>query len=50
MTTSIADMFRAQLDELKRRDEESQKKTQETLKSVRAMVKELEELDFTDAE
>jgi len=48
MTTSIADMFQAQLDELKRKDEESQRKTQATLASVKAMIKELEELDFSD--
>ena len=50
MTVSIADLFQARLDELKQKDEESQKKTRATLASLKGMIKELEELDFTDAE
>lgn len=50
MVVSIADIFAARLDELKRKDEESQRKTQETLASLKGLIKELEELDFTDAE
>lgn len=43
---SIADMFAARLDELRRIDEESNRRTQELLNRTRALIKEIEEIDF----
>jgi hypothetical protein len=43
---SIAEMFAADLAELQRIDEESNRKTQETLKRVRALIKEFESIDL----
>ena len=43
---SIADMFAAQLEELKRRDAESQRRTQELINRSRRLIEELEALDL----
>ena len=42
---SIADMFAAQLAELKRQDEESQRKTAETIARARQLIDDLEAMD-----
>jgi TPP-dependent pyruvate/acetoin dehydrogenase alpha subunit len=42
----IADMFGARLEELKRIDEESNKRIQETIKQAQALIKELEAIDL----
>jgi hypothetical protein len=41
---SIAEMFAARLEELKRIDEQSQRKTQETLSRIRQLIVETEEI------
>lgn len=43
---SIADMFAAQLEELKQRDIESQRRIQELIESTRDLIKELEAIDL----
>jgi len=43
---SIADMFAAQLQELKRQDEESQRRIQELINRSRRLIEELEALDL----
>jgi hypothetical protein len=43
---SIADMFAAQLEELKRRDIESQRRTQELIERSRRLIEELEAIDL----
>jgi hypothetical protein len=43
---SIAEMFAAQLEELKQRDIESQRRTQELIKRSRRLIEELEALDL----
>jgi hypothetical protein len=43
---SIADMFAAQLEELKRRDIESQRRTQELIERSRRLTEELEAIDL----
>jgi hypothetical protein len=50
MTTSIADLFQARLDELKAKDLECQAKTKATLASIKSLVKELEAMDFEVSE
>ena len=42
----IADMFGARLEELKRIDEESNKRVQETIKQAQTLIKELEAIDL----
>ena len=41
---SIAEMFALRLEELKRIDEQSQRKTQETLQRIRQLIVETEEI------
>lgn len=41
---SVADMFALRLEELKRIDEQSQQKTQATLKRIRRLIVETEEI------
>jgi NTP pyrophosphatase (non-canonical NTP hydrolase) len=41
---SIAEMFAERLEELKRIDEQSQRKTQDTLKRIRKLIAETEEI------
>ncbi len=43
---SIADMFAAQLQELKRRDIESQRRTQALIERSRRLIEELEAMDL----
>ena len=43
---SIADMFAAQLEELKQRDIESQRRTQELIERSRRLIEELEAIDL----
>ena len=43
---SIADMFAARLAELKRQDEESQRKTAETIARARQLIDDLEAMDW----
>lgn len=43
---SIADIFAAQLEELKRKDIESQRRIQELIKTTRGLIKELEAIDL----
>ena len=43
---SIADMFAAQLEELKRRDIESQRRIQELIEHTRGLIEELEAIDL----
>jgi len=43
---SIAEMFAAQLEELKRQDVESQRRTQELIKRSRRLIEELEAIDL----
>jgi hypothetical protein len=43
---SIADMFAARLEELRRIDEESNRRTQELLYRTRALIKEIEAIDL----
>lgn len=45
----LADTFKAQLDELKRRDEESQRETDRLLASLKDIARRLEALQFDDA-
>ena len=44
----IADTFAAQLAELKRRDEESQRETQAMLARIDGLIKKLERLELND--
>jgi hypothetical protein len=43
---SIADMFAAQLEELKQRDIESQRRTQELIERSRRLIEELKAIDL----
>ena len=43
---SIAEMFAADLAELQRLDEESNRKTQETIKRCRELIKQFEAIDL----
>jgi hypothetical protein len=43
---SIADTFAAQLEELKRKDTESQRRIQELIETTRGLIKELEAIDL----
>jgi len=43
---SIADMFATQLEELKQRDIESQRRTQELINRSRRLIEELEAMDW----
>jgi len=43
---TIADMFAVQLAEIKRIDEESNRKTQALLERTRELIKEIESIDF----
>jgi hypothetical protein len=43
---SIADMFADQLEELKQRDIESQRRTQELIERSRRLIEELEAIDL----
>jgi hypothetical protein len=43
---SIADMFAAQLQELKRQDKESQRRTQALIERSRRLIEELEAIDL----
>jgi len=46
LAMSIADIFAAQLAELKRQDEESQRKTAETIARARQLIDDLEAMDW----
>jgi len=43
---SISEMFAARLEELRRIDEESNRRTQNLLNRTRALIKEIEEIDL----
>ena len=47
MPTSIADLFAAQIAELKEQDQKSQRKTKETLTRIKSLVAQLKALDST---
>ncbi len=43
---SVADMFASRLEELRRIDEESNRRTQELLNRTRALIQEIEAIDL----
>jgi hypothetical protein len=43
---SVADLFAARLEELRRIDEESNRRTQDLLKRTRALIEEIEAIDL----
>jgi hypothetical protein len=48
MTVSIADSFRARLDQLDKEDQESQAKTKATLSRIKALIIDLKGIDLED--
>ena len=45
---SISEAYRAQIEELRRKDEESRAKTKVTLQKIRSLISKLESIEFID--